>query len=1454
LSRGEDQAYRVFISSTYLDNRGRRKVVQDAILHAGMTPVGMERFTASTEPTVEECLRLSRECDLMVGIIAWRYGWVPPGHERSITELEYEAQPERLMFVIDDSVSVDPRTDYDPGPDRWDLQKQLDEFKQRISGDQMPAPFGSDSALGMLVLQALHEWRERHRERGGGRQLGPYRIEEELGAGEMAHVYLATVEDVVPGLEIGDRVAVRVPRPHLVEAPGFHERFKREIEIGRSIRHENIVRTCDARVSTEVGDDANYIVMEFVEGQTLRGLLDELTLVPEDLCRHIGREVAKALAAIHEKGIIHQNLKPRNVLVTREDVVKVMDLGVARLKGEAIRLSRQGEYGGSVLYAAPEQFTLEGKDIDGRADLYALGLTLYELAAGLHPFRHENVAAVIRKQLEETAPPLSSVNAQISPYFEEVVAQLLEKKRDARFSSAEELLQVLREGENSDWWRRRSGEIREVTKRPLRRIPMSRDTELFGRDSEIAALRDVWEKVRAGEGQMVVVEGEAGIGKTRLVDEFAARLESEGEDFNYLFGQYPPGGAATASGAFITAYREHFGAEGLEERIRTHLAATPGLVPAFSSFLREEPPPEGHEALTQESIRTMFVRTTRGLARERPTIVFIDDLHFAPEEALSLFASLALALPGHRILLVGSARPGIPEAWKAEVLGLPGTSWLELPRIGIEDMRRLLVQALRSPRLCEELLPRIAEKTDGNPFFVFEVIRGLKESELLSRDADGVWFARRPIREIPLPSSVTELVIGRIAELTNDDRDLMDVAACCGVEFDPILVGQALGIGRLATLRRLGHLERDNRLVRSTGRKYMFDHHQVQEVLYGRLSELMREEYHAVLGETREDMAGARDRDPADLDGALTLELADHFLRGGRGARAVPYFDASFENLRQSHRNDRAVALASRALAFPGLLEGVRRLDVLCEQANLLHLSGRRNEEQQVLEEAVALAEETGDAAARARAHRLLGTYWWVLSRFEEARESLGWAVMLAREAGDRSEEAAAIGVLGNVFLYSGALGDAKRSYEEHLLIAREIGDRKEEGRATGYLGVTAFREGRYPDARDHYEANLRISRETGDRTGEANATANLGILADATGRPEEAKRWAETQLELAREIGDRRAEGRASSTLGHILRQLGRLDEARQWHEQHLAIATEIGDRRGQAIALVNLGTITADLGERDAARKQIEASLSLSREVGLPHVEKGAVLSLASVLAALGRLEEARDGYEEALALSREPRDRGSEILALTNLGLLLITLGAAAPARDRLTAAKAMAEEDGIEEVKAAALTGLAVIARREGDPAAARECLDMALSVGEKLSDRKPVVEALIELGRLATFESREAAAEHFSRAVEVAESLAEPGHQVRALAWLASVSPSEAPRARSRFERHGKGLEPQIRMAVNYALYRADGNEASLLEARRILDDLVRHAPEEQRGSMLEDVPLHAEILEASGGR
>jgi serine/threonine protein kinase/tetratricopeptide (TPR) repeat protein len=1105
----------------------------------------------------------------------------------------------------------------------------------------------------------------------------------------MGKVYAATVAEKTPGLTTGAHVALKVVHPHLLESPGFFRRFMQEAQIGASIRHENVVRTLMADALASGGVQHNFLVMEYVEGQSLRELLQELDKVPEELCRHIGREVAKGLAAIHGASVVHRDLKPENVLITPEHVVKIMDLGVARLADENMRLSHSGAFVGSVEYAAPEQFGDGG--VDHRCDLHAVGLLLYELSCGQHPYRTDDFRGVMKRVCESEPRRAGEINPQLSAYFEEVVHTLLAKDRDERFADAATLLEVLESGEDSEWWKERAKALREATNRPLRRIRIPRETAVYGREKELDRLRGLFERAKAGDGRVVLIEGEAGIGKSRVVDELIARLQSDGEDLNFLFGSYPPSGAATASGAFSAAYREHFGDAGSA----TYLTQTPVLVPAFDALLRGESAPTGVEQLTKDSLQTCFVNVTRSLGEERPTVVLIDDLHFAPDEGRALFTSLAMAVPGARVLLVGTARPGISGDWVAGLTRLDQTSQIELHRLGTKDLADLLSDCFKSQELAHSLGMQVGIKSDGNPFFAFEIIRGLREGQFITQKDDGTWASTRIIDEIQIPSSVLDLVNARVADLTEDERDVLDVACCWGFEFDPLTVGEVLGLGRIPLLKRLGQIERQHRLVRASGRRYVFDHHQVQEALYGSLSELLREEYHGALADALAAKAKAGETDPTDLDGALCVDLCEHYLKGTRGESALRYLEAAQTHLQKGYLNAQVIALSERALAVPDLLTGAERARALLRLVGALDLLGRRTRQQECAEEAERLAEEAGDDELRGKAANALGTLLYRTSRHEEADVAFRRVLELARargdqkaeatatgnlgsvslsqrrlpeaqehherslalchEIGDRQGEANATGNLGNVFFSQGRLPEAHEHMERVLALFRELGNRAGEAIATGNLGVAFRAQGRLPEAQEHYERSLALCREIGNRKGEASATLNLGGVFYAQGRLPEAQEHLERALALSREIGDREGEATAPGNLGVVFQSQGRLLEAQEHYERHLALSREIGYREGEARAQHNLGRVEREQGERERSEEHLLASLALCEEIGLRQLECGTRLALGSLRAAAGDEEGGRKSLAAARDLANELGFPGHEALARCELALL-------------------------------------------------------------------------------------------------------------------------------------------------------------------------------------------------------
>jgi len=1034
-----------------------------------------------------------------------------------------------------------------------------------------------------------------------GQDLGPFRVLRELGKGGMGTVYLAEATSPTAGLAKGAQVAVKVVHPELFsDDPAFFKRFLREVDIGKAIDAEHVVRTYDAG-SKHVGDaEFHYLVMEFVEGQTLRDLLDELDRVPEDLCRQIASDVCDALAAIHEAGIIHRDLKPENVLITKDQVVKVMDLGCAKLQEEAVKLSQTGQFVGSLLYAAPEQFLGGGAELDGRADLYALGLLLYELSTGRHPFRDDDISVVLRRQLQEDPRRPGDVNPQLSAFFEELVLQLLAKERDERLADAGTLREALAKGEQSAWWAERSAEIRQRTRRPLRRIRIPRETALYGRDTMLEEMRLAFLHVRQGEGRTLLIRGEAGVGKTRLVDEFVNVVLKEDADVNFLFGSRPPGSAPSPFAAFRTAFREHLGKSNLADDLAEYLPASAGLAPAFASFLKGDPAPAGAEPLTKETIASLFKQFAGELCKERPTIVLIEDLHAASGEELSLFTDLSLGLTSCPVLLVGTGRRGLSQQWETELERYAHVHAIQLERLGPDALQRLLQDALGSKRLADDLGAEIALKSDGKPFVVFEILRGLREDQLLRQHIDGSWISTSVIRKIDVPRSVGELVQVRIRELDEEDRELLEMAACVGFEFDPRLVAQALGRRRIPTLKAFGRLEDRSRMVRSAGDHYVFDQYQIHELLYEGLPAEKRAEFHAAIAD---ELAERDEYDPEEAGGEQIYTLALHYLRGNQADEAREYFDRALDFLEQAGRCEAAVEFADLALALDGLLEGAERASVLLRKAHRLGTLGLRDEEGRALEFAVELADEVGEKALECRALRSLGWHLLSRSRLDAARTRLDEALALARADGLNDEEARITGLLGYLYAMRGMHEEALALYLQQLQFVRQAKDRKGESIVMGNLGVLLQSRGHYQEAKEHFERQLAVAREGHHETSEGVALLNLGRLQRVIGDTAAARATLEEARTLLHALGDLTPEGYALHRLGEVAEQEDEATEAEMLYEQALVLWREAQHTTGVVEALIALGRLLAARDRIPEAVRHLREAAELSRDIETPH-----------------------------------------------------------------------------------------------------------------------------------------------------------------------------------------------------------------------------------------------------------
>ena len=292
-----------------------------------------------------------------------------------------------------------------------------------------------------------------------GDKLDHYLIENLVERSGMASIFRATDE------QTGRRVAIKVPHPEMEADPIFFERFNREQEIGQKLDHPGVMK-----VFPNDHHSQHYMVMEWVEGRLLRGLLNEQGKLPADRAVKIALQVASAIEYIHGHGVVHRDLKPENIMVDANDHIKLIDFGIAaNLGSRRITFAKFSQTVGTPDYISPEQ--VKGKRGDARSDVYALGVMLYEMLTGKVPFTGPNAFVIMNDRLLNNPIPPREIDPTISPQLQEIIYRAMERDPNKRYPNAHELILdlehqdkvgVAERPEVTDWRKRRTPWARRV--------------------------------------------------------------------------------------------------------------------------------------------------------------------------------------------------------------------------------------------------------------------------------------------------------------------------------------------------------------------------------------------------------------------------------------------------------------------------------------------------------------------------------------------------------------------------------------------------------------------------------------------------------------------------------------------------------------------------------------------------------------------------------------------------------------------------------------------------------------------------------------------------------------------------------------------------------------------------------------------------------------------------------
>jgi class 3 adenylate cyclase len=742
---------------------------------------------------------------------------------------------------------------------------------------------------------------------------GRYQVQRFLGEGAKKRVYLAR------DTRLDRDVAFALIKTEGLDQAGL-TRVRREAQaMGRLGDHPHIVTVFD------IGEEAGQpcIVSQYMAGGDVEALLQQAPQhrLPIREALRIADQVCRALQHAHGRGVIHRDLKPANVWLSQDGTAMLGDFGLA-VALDRSRLTQAGMMVGTAVYMAPEQAL--GRPPDGRSDLYSLGAMLYEMVTGRPPFIGDDAVAIISQHINTPPVAPSWHNAEVPRSLEALILRLLAKAPEDRPADAAAVSAAL-------------AAITITASASAERVVHTEKDVLeplvegifVGRRDEMAQLKGAVEDALSGRGRLLMLVGEPGIGKTRTAEELAtyARLRNA----QVLVGRCYEGEGAPAFWPWVQVIRAY-----VHDREPAALLAAMGSgaadIAQVVSQVRERLPglpnpppldPEQARFRLFDSV-TMFLKNS---SQKQPLVVILDDLHWADKPSLLLLQFLAREMASARLLVLGTYRDVDVQRTHplAEVVATLRRERLYeriLLRGLPEDDVRTLLGAISGERdLPATFVSGISRETEGNPFFIEEILRHLVESGKISR-REGRWISNATsVEELGLPEGIREVVGRRLARLSEPCARALTIAAVIGREFGFDVLERAGDVGGDQLLEALEEALEARLLTAVTHgtQRYAFTHALVRETLVEELSPTRRVRLHRRIGEVIEQFH-------ASNLAPHFAELAHHFWQaapGGDATKAIDYAIRAGERATGLLAYEEAVKHYERALQAVELQEPV---------------------------------------------------------------------------------------------------------------------------------------------------------------------------------------------------------------------------------------------------------------------------------------------------------------------------------------------------------------------------------------------------------------------------------------------------------------------------------------------------------------------------------------------------
>ncbi len=985
-------------------------------------------------------------------------------------------------------------------------------------------------------------------------------------------------------------------------------RFHREFQVLSRFQHPRLVRT----YTWGFAEDRPYFTMDYLPGKTLEKIIADPALLGQFRASHffaLMQQLVEGLAYIHAQGAVHRDLKPSNIMVleTEEGIeTTILDLGLAKFKHlHSASITQTGATIGTAEYMSPEQG--KGLWVDHRSDLYSLGVILYEIFTGAPPFSGQNPVSVIMKHIRESPPPIDKVNIAVPEQMKQIVLRLLAKERVDRYQSAEELVQALKNVAPSELVLLED-EQRDMPLKIMR-------PQFVGRESEMKTFLTMLKDVQAGKQRVVLISGEPGVGKSRLIEELLG--DALIHDFLCLKGAGQEEGGQIY-GALNDAFRQ---------------VKTTDLVGRVPDSVETD----------KFSVMERWLQLLKHLQQKQPVVLCLEDIQWLDELTLEFLQYVLRDPEPCPFLLCLTCRWSNVESIPSEVENfIYGNEFAEATQMQLENLSQEEVGYLAASMLGERSIPSDAlqnlfRETGGQPLFVVEAVRTLVHVDVVRQNVYGDWqWGEFP--ETLLSNDISEVLYRRITALSAMQQRVLEYACVFLNDFSFELLATIWRGDELELLDVLDDLITEG-LLEACGEaedRYRFSQELYRRAIYNRIQDVRRRLLHREIGNALEKTEDAEE---------FTEELADHFAAAGEQDKAVKYARLAGKKALevQAYRQGLMRFEAVREWTADDVFELPEdAIDFLCDYADVLRNCSEYNIALELLDEANALL-PADRKDLKARILNDQGEIHSVLQHGEIAEGYMLEALQLYRETGDLDGEIQTLSSLSYLCDVSERHKDAANYVRQYIEKQQkrdsDAHNQTDVQRSKGQLALIEFR---FEIARVHLEEVLRTSQQVGfehHRIGTLNLLQRIYFY---LGECDRAEAVCNENIGECQKRGIIYWEAANFLWLGELALERGDFAEALESAEisveQFLQTPRKDYVYRAYAIA----ATTAAKMGDTETALEWAKkASEGVQQTSGmytgiLPLVYCGIGVALAQA----GRITEAEEAFEQAIECRRESK----------------------------------------------------------------------------------------------------------------------------------------------------------------------------------------------------------------------